>query len=469
MEEDTLECSDNVVMEHVEDENRQISFLKQRNCDLIHQLRSCEDNNIKIQNELDFLHQQNETLKNKLDKSLANEDSSEYVLRERITFLEDVYANTKVKYKAARKKLKEFQKQFCSDMETQSFCESFDVESIGNYSQKQQQPPSYSEQDESRLQSELDEKCSEITVLKKELLEQQLNFEDINSKLDECQGNVELLRENLLEKESFLVSFKMETNAKIDEAIQYIKLIENEFQLKSVLPGNNDNDDWQVEEKLEQFPSFIKQIYRDFVNLRASNWFSDVETQNIIDEEQQMMIKPSEVFLSKSNISSKEIAQVKSKSNSELNGAEENSQRKTDQNKLEKEDSVNGLFKQRKKGSPGLARTMSQEPGTRKLETQTGPSEIRRGSIISKEVLLKRRSSLSIKKDILSSFKGEDTNNFTCFPSVLLQLQENILDHEDLEKHFAMFSLAMKSDRISLLEREGIFLTRLCNPSQLIY
>ena len=124
---------------------------------------------------------------------------------------------------------------------------------------------------------------AEHMAAKKELLEQQLNFEDINSKLDGCQGNVELLRENLLEKESFLVSFKMETNAKIDEAIQYIKLIENEFQLKSVLPGNNDNDDWQVEEKLEQFPSFIKQIYRDFVNLRASNWCSDVETQNIID------------------------------------------------------------------------------------------------------------------------------------------------------------------------------------------
>ena len=41
-----------------------------------------------------------------------------------------------------------------------------------------------------------------------------------------------------------------------------------------------------------------------------------------------------------------------------------------------------------------------------------------------------------------------------CFPSVLLQLEEADTGR-DLEQHFAMFSLALKSDRTNLIERVG--------------
>lgn len=41
-----------------------------------------------------------------------------------------------------------------------------------------------------------------------------------------------------------------------------------------------------------------------------------------------------------------------------------------------------------------------------------------------------------------------------CFPAVLLQLEEGETAR-DLERHFAMFSLALKSDRTNLIERVG--------------
>ena len=98
-------------------------------------------------------------------------------------------------------------------------------------------------------------------------------------------------------------------------------------------------------------------------------------------------------------------------------------------------------MKLRKSGHPGYRRAISQEPNNKKFDVPIG--------------LFKRRSSLSVKKDILSTFKIEDTPDYPCFPSVTLQLQENNFSNESDEKHFAMFKLSLKSDRCNLIERVG--------------
>ena len=414
------------------EERQEIEFLKKKNTELVSLLRNCEDSNVRLHNDLDFLSNNNEVLKSKLEASKdKDKSSSEGLLHERIAFLEEIYAKTKVKYKNARRRLREMEK--FNNEDSVSFCESIDVDGFDASDNKLMKTS-----DESRLEIELREMSRKVELL-------QEKFDSKQSELDECQGLVDLLQENLTEKENFLVSFKLETNCKIDEALQYIKLIENEFKLKSIFPA--DNVDWQVEEKLEHFPSFIKQIYRDFVNLRSSKKLSDVDAQNNIIEQED----PKPESSSEQNIMNLEEVSRANESNEPAISSPEKPKDVAD----EKEDSLNSFLKQRKLGFPGLARTISQEPIARKLEMQNTLFEGRRNSMISKEVLMKRRSSLSIKKDILSSFKGENSSNFASFPSVLLQLQENILDQENLEKHFAMFSLALKSDRISLLERVG--------------
>ena len=63
----------------------------------------------------------------------------------------------------------------------------------------------------------------------------------ISEKLEASEAMVQLLRSNLSEVETQLEGFKQETSSALDEAVQYIKLIENEFNLASSVPGG---DSW---------------------------------------------------------------------------------------------------------------------------------------------------------------------------------------------------------------------------------
>ena len=148
-----------------------------------------------------------------------------------------------------------------------------------------------------------------------------------------------------------------------------------------------------------------------------------------------------------------------------------------EQQQMEKVDSVSGFLKQRKLGLPRLVRTISHDPtkikagamvlmmlfvsgndstpaGRRYLfcaefspfprQTGGGGASVPRGhSKVSEESVVTGWSRPHPGPALAP-----------CFPSVLLQLEEADTGR-DLEQHFAMFSLALKSDRTNLIERVG--------------
>ena len=132
------------------------------------------------------------------------------------------------------------------------------------------------------------------------------------------------------------------------------------------------------------------------------------------------------------------------------------------------EDEVQKKAHVRKLGSPGIVLSVSLGGERLPIAKSGGPirktSHVipnRRPSLIVPENF-SRRSSLTIKRDILSSLRNDDTGNFPAFPAVSIHLQSFLQSkivkktsesEDDLEKQYALFSLAVKSDRGSLLER----------------
>ena len=76
-------------------------------------------------------------------------------------------------------------------------------------------------EDRNQLISKLEENSAHIKIL----------FQNAVDKYEEAESEVKVLKVSLLEKEKHESSFKEEINSQLDKALQFIKLIENEFRL----------------------------------------------------------------------------------------------------------------------------------------------------------------------------------------------------------------------------------------------
>ena len=264
--------------------------------------------------------------------------------------------------------------------------------------------------------------------------------------MEECKERAKLSQVDAAEKEEFLSCFKAETNKKIDEAIQYIKLIENEFKLDSNFPRD---ENWEIEEKLELFPSFIKKIYRDFVSIIVPKKSADVNIENIFTEPAETTADNTKSPNLNENKSGLNDSNEKFTENTDTDEVDHTpSSDETVQKKQSKtEDDRNA---RRKVGFPGFNRAISHDP--RFSAIKTDQQEDNNKTV--RESLMKRRSSLNVKKDILSAFRNETISFSSYFPTVLSQL-DTYMNEKDTEKIFAMFILAVKSDKITLQQREG--------------
>ena len=77
-----------------------------------------------------------------------------------------------------------------------------------------------------QLEKELEDRNEMIGQMKE-------NTAQTDRKYEEVQMKVQLLNAALMKKEKQEETFKMETNSQVDEALQYVKLIEKEFHLES--------------------------------------------------------------------------------------------------------------------------------------------------------------------------------------------------------------------------------------------
>ena len=264
--------------EEAEEGGQEVARLQEQNKVLEEQLRTRDETSRQLQQEVEDLRRQLRT------KHLTMEE--ETCLRNRIANLEDACSRTRVKYKQMKRNFKALQKETFSTSSfvytTSSF--DYDNESINEPSDVEE-TKDHQEEIVGRLQQELaasEERLRQVTEDKKTVA-------SISEKLEASEAMVQLLKTNLSEVEAELEGFKRETSSAIDEAVQYIKLIENEFRLASSVPGG---DSWPLEDKLCQLPSFIKKIYRDFINLDFPPRRSDVSGENDIADSPQLTMAP---------------------------------------------------------------------------------------------------------------------------------------------------------------------------------
>ena len=261
-----------------EEGGQEVARLQEQNKVMEEQLRTRDETSRQLQQEAEDLRRQLRTKHLTMDEEIC--------LRNRIANLEDACSRTRVKYKQMKRNFKALQKETFSTSSfvytTSSF--DYDNESINEPSDVEE-TKDHQEEIVGRLQQELaasEERLRQVTEDKKTVA-------SISEKLEASEAMVQLLRTNLSEVEAELEVFKQETSSAIDEAVQYIKLIENEFRLASSVPGG---DSWPLEDKLSQLPSFIKKIYRDFINLDFPPRRSDVSGENDIADSPQLMMAP---------------------------------------------------------------------------------------------------------------------------------------------------------------------------------
>ena len=356
-------------------ENLEISHLRHQNRLLEQQLRSNEESNERLSDDLESMRRELNLLRAKSEKNQDQEDFAAY-LRERNGFLEDLYGRTRLKYKGLKKSYKALQRESCSNLT--SFDQ--DIESIHSHDNDQSFVLIERNEDLSddggtlgRLQRELTETRRETSALAEKLCKEIQLKEEYWSKHKETEAMIVLLKVDLAKKENLLTDFQSETNCKIDEAIQYIKLIENEFHLNTVLPSDLE---LTLEEKLDQFPIFIKKIYRDFVNLEFPTKRTDVspaiklcsaaseaETAPAPSEETKQSIIHGSLDLEKTDPLSKDD------NNDPDISREERSDHGADVNEIMEDRESSAIpeapmhiFKQRKLGVRGLMRTVSHDP-----------------------------------------------------------------------------------------------------------
>ena len=262
----------------VEEGGQEVARLQEHNKVLEAQLRSSEETSRLLQQEVEELRRQLPSKHPTMEEEIC--------LRNRIAYLEDACSRTRVKYKQMKRNFKALQKETCSTSSffytTSSF--DYDNESINEPSDIEE-TKDHQEEVVGRLQLELaasEERLRQVTEDKKTVA-------SISEKLEASEAMVQLLRTNLSEVETQLEGFKRDTSSALDEAVQYIKLIENEFNLASSVPGG---DSWSLEDKLSQLPSFIKKIYRDFINLDFPPRRSDVSGENDIADSPRLTMAP---------------------------------------------------------------------------------------------------------------------------------------------------------------------------------
>ena len=250
-------------------ENLEISHLRHQNRLLEEQLRSNEESNDRLNDDLESLRRDYDFFRAKSEKNQNQEDFGAY-LRERNEYLEELYARTRVKYKSLKKSFKSLQRDSCSNFT--SFDQDFEnIQELNDHEQslfELKRDLSCSAETLGRLQMELCEIKTESFALAQKLGQEIQHKEEYRLKHEETEALLVHLKGSLAKQENKLKDFQTETNCKIDEAIQYIKLIENEFHLDTVCPSVVN---LTLKEKLDQFPTFIKKIYRDFVNLEFPN------------------------------------------------------------------------------------------------------------------------------------------------------------------------------------------------------
>ena len=369
-----------VESEHSRDrENLEISHLRHQNRLLEEQLRSNEESNERLNDDLESLKREYDLLRAKSERKKDQEDFDAY-LRERNGYLEELYARTRVKYKSLKKSFKALQRDSCSNFTSfdQDFQESNDHEQT-SVAQQSEADLNGSAETLSRLQTELSEIKKETSALAQKLTQEIKFKEEYRLKHEEAEARLVHLKGNLTKKENMLKDFQTETNCKIDEAIQYIKLIENEFHLDTIFPSDAK---LTLEEKLDQFPTFIKKIYRDFVNWEFPNKRTTDVSQSIkvicsvaettllpSKETKQSILHGSPDIIplgEKTDSSSKddknvpgpEVTRECDDNNAIING--ENSV--ASDNSAITETPETSIFKQRKLGVRGLMRAVSHDP-----------------------------------------------------------------------------------------------------------
>ena len=92
-------------------ENRELSHLRHQNRRLEEQLRSNEESNERLSDDLESLRREHNLLRTKSEKKQDEEKQNLRLLRERNAFLEDLYARTKIKYRSLKKSYKALQRE----------------------------------------------------------------------------------------------------------------------------------------------------------------------------------------------------------------------------------------------------------------------------------------------------------------------------------------------------------------------
>ena len=185
-----------------------------------------------------------------------------------------------------------------------------------------------------------------------------------------------------------------------------------------------------MERKVGGLPEMIQNIYREMVNIKPTVFPPTVADKS--DTAVQDLKPPKS--------SEQEIAEEHSEPNQvgDRPGGKVGSSPEKDFQQKKQRKNATGIQRLMRSFSHDVA-TGTQEDTKSDLPPPKPPTN-----------QIKPKTSLSMKKDILSSLRAEDhsgLHHWPCFPAVMLQIKENQLTEQNVEKHQALFLLALKCDR----------------------
>merc|ERR1711892_300403 len=275
--------------------DEEIKFLKHKNRYIEHDLRKAEDKNVQLYNEIDFLKNHIENLKDKYCKE-DDDLQLDNLLRERISSLEDSYEKLRVKYKRNKSEVKELRRQLADvglqfyDHDSESICstnqgdvsEHFveiekyaDLEKqlhqqrmISNQlqeqndkkseeSMKQQELIGRLECDYSALTKEVNKLNQKATDSEKLSSEERMENKDNKLRIKELEVIINDLKLESAEKELSSEIVKNNINNLVDEVIQHLKETEIELELE---PKEKITDCSQAVNKLKSMSTSLFKI-----------------------------------------------------------------------------------------------------------------------------------------------------------------------------------------------------------------
>ena len=485
----------------------EVKFLRDKIRNLEQELRKAEDKNVQLYNEIDFFKNQIENLKEKYYKE-DDDHGLELLLREKISSLEDSYAKLRVKYKRNKGEIKELKYQL-GEMGAQSFERDSDlseqlVDTEKNWEiEKQLKDQSMirnQRQEQNDIGSEANIKqnglignfefqnsllATEIKTLRMEaentqkILEQEKrDSEQTKSKIQELQILINNLKSKSDEKDLAFEKYKKNTEKLVNRAMAQVSAIFKELGL-----GPHD----EVKES-ELFEEQIDSLTQSLATMAEKVKELQKEKHEKTSLKHQMSICNAPAFKSNietemKNVNDESIEKISADCTMMENVAEdagtdvsicfEKNGKQIHTNSIQTSEVVQKHAHLRKLGVPSFLRSISHEADQKEGSSSITSKQIGNGNTLKNDLSIRkgslmvpgnvvRKSSLTIKKDILNVFKSEESSKFPPFPALLLQLQNRINDEqhtteteEDTEKEFALLTMAMKSDRISLLERVG--------------